>query len=164
MDSTTVIITLRSGLIIRFPAGLGLPTRGWSIHNKGYVIYTSRGFTAPGLARGARLHREVMKRYLGRDLAPDEHVHHQDHDKLHNCGHNLILCCCATLNPTPSMLNPFTGFRMNRLDYLREFGWPASWGPEPPELQAALTRRFGPRWEDMDLPPAPVKYLGRNTP
>lgn len=36
-------------------------------------------------------HRLVMERYLGRELRPDEVVHHKDHDKTNNNIENLEL-------------------------------------------------------------------------
>lgn len=36
-------------------------------------------------------HRLVMERYLGRELRPDEVVHHKDHDKTNNSIENLEL-------------------------------------------------------------------------
>lgn len=53
--------------MIRIPPGLGLPEKGWSIHSKGYVIYTSRRKKS-GVRRGARLHREVFNRLAGKKL------------------------------------------------------------------------------------------------
>ena len=41
------------------------------------------------------LHRLVMEQLLGRELLPEEHVHHKDHNKQNNAPENLELCPTA---------------------------------------------------------------------
>lgn len=98
-----------------------LPQRGWSIGPKGYVIYTSRR-RGGGIRRGARLHREVMKRVVGRDLTEDEHVHHQDFNKGNCCPCNLVLMPMV-LNLTRHVRRcPYTGQWLSAAGWERRFG------------------------------------------
>lgn len=50
-------------------------------HNCGYLRITG----------GKYLHRVVMEQHLGRELLPDEHVHHKDGNVLNNDISNLEL-------------------------------------------------------------------------
>lgn len=85
-----------------------LPWRGWSIHTKGYLIYTSRS-TRPGIKRGSRAHRMVIDFLAqGEVLDWEFHVHHQDWDKLNNCPLNLIRMPMA-FNPSTACKCPYTG-------------------------------------------------------
>ena len=97
-----------------------MPQRGWSIHTKGYVIYTSRRKRG-GLRRGISLHRAVLEFLLGRRLTEDEHVHHQDFNKRHNDPSNLILMCAA-LNPTGALRDPYTGQYLSPRAWARRYG------------------------------------------
>lgn len=97
-----------------------LPSKGWSLHNKGYLIYTSRSKTS-GIRRGARAHRVVMEKIIGRALEPGEQVHHQNFDKLRNCGCNLILMPYY-FNPTSALQCPITGDFMSRAEYFERYG------------------------------------------
>lgn len=117
----TRTITLRSGEDIRIPNIDGVPLSGWQIDHsrKGYVRFTSRA-VKPGIKRGARCHRVVMERLVGRPLRDDEQVHHQDFSKLNNCGCNLILLS-GELNPSPSRRDPYTGAFMSAGDFERRY-------------------------------------------
>lgn len=91
--------------------GIDIPERGWSLNNKGYLIYTSRATKVEvtrGVKRGAKQHRVVIEKLLGRPLNDDEHVHHQDFNRRHNCGYNLLVVPMA-FNPSRGMRCPYTG-------------------------------------------------------
>ena len=94
-----------------------LPPRGWSIHTKGYVIFTSR---SRKLKRGRSAHREAIAHLIGRELATDETVHHQDFNKLNNCPCNLILMPAA-LNVTNSRRDPYTGQFLSAQEWVRRY-------------------------------------------
>jgi hypothetical protein len=97
-----------------------LPARGWSLSTKGYLIYTSRRKGVP-IKRGSRAHRVVMAMLAGRPLSEDEHVHHQDFDKLNCLPANLILMPCC-FNPTSARRDPYTGEYMTSLAFERRYG------------------------------------------
>jgi hypothetical protein len=92
--------------------------RGWGLQTKGYVQWKSRGRT---YRRGQYLHRVVMERLLGRDLLTEEHVHHQDFNKLNNCPCNLVIVS-PELNPRPEIRDPYTGKFLGRDEYVRRYG------------------------------------------
>lgn len=118
VQSTNVFRVGGSGKIAQLPSFL--PTKGWSIHNKGYLIYTSRSKTS-GIRRGARAHRLVMARMLGRDLREDEIVHHMDFSKT-NCEPYNLLLTTVCFNPTGALRDPYTGEFMSKDAYLRRYG------------------------------------------
>lgn len=97
-----------------------LPQTGWSLDQKGYVMYTSRKKDSP-IKRGARAHREYMKIVVGRELTSEEVVHHQDFRKAHNCGTNLILMP-RCFNPSSARRDPYTGEYMSVADWQRRYG------------------------------------------
>lgn len=99
-----------------------VPWSGWEIDKsrKGYLRYKSRGKSA-GIKRGARAHRVVMEELVGRPLTEDEHVHHQDFDKLNNCPCNLILMPSA-MNPSPARRDPYTGEFLSPAAYQQRYG------------------------------------------
>lgn len=106
-----------------------LPLRGWEIekyrsykHGFGYLRYKSRA-TKPGIKRGARCHREVIEHLLGRALTPEEHIHHQDFNKLNNCPCNLILMP-KCLNPSGARQDPYTAEFLSRDEYARRYPAP----------------------------------------
>lgn len=103
-----------------------LPQRGWQItkskskaRGTGYLRFTSRS-TKAGIKRGARCHRVVIEHLAGRPLEPNEHVHHQNSQKLHCCPFNLILLCPA-MNPRPHQ-DPYTGQRLTSREYEQRYG------------------------------------------
>lgn len=96
-----------------------LPRRGWSIHVKGYLYYTSRAIST-NIRRGQLAHREVIERLLGRKLKSDEHVHHQDFNKLNDCPCNLTIVP-AELNPSFVKLDPYTGKFLSRNQYYKRY-------------------------------------------
>ena len=117
----TVAIRI-GGAIARVPDFL--PLKGWAIEKwgsgtKGYLRYRSRSKTT-GIKYGVRIHREVIARLLGRPLLPNEHVHHQNFDKLHNCPCNLLLLDPA-LNPSCACRHPYTGLFISIELYKKEF-------------------------------------------
>lgn len=95
-----------------------LPVRGWEIDRsrKGYLRWNS----TRGIKRRARAHRLVIEMLAGRTLAEDEHVHHQDFNKLNNCPCNLILMP-ACLNPSPSRRDPHTGAFLSVSEFMRRY-------------------------------------------
>lgn len=77
-----------------------LPQKGWSLHSRGYLIYTSRKRNA-NIVRGAYAHRAVIQALLQKSIPPGMHVAHQTPDKENCCPmHNLYLCEPA-FNPLP---------------------------------------------------------------
>ena len=106
--------------MIVIPPGLGLPEKGWSIHSKGYVIYTSRK-TNGTLRRGTRLHREVFERVAGKKLDADYHVAHMDFDKR-NCAPGNLLACPAAFNPSVILQDPYTGQFLSKNQWVRRYG------------------------------------------
>ncbi len=105
-----------------------LPARGWSLHTKGYLIYTSKS-PRHGIRRGARAHRLAIAYLLGRELMPDEIIHHMDFDKL-NCAFDNLLKCPAAFNPAQRFQCPITGTLLTREEWGRRYGWMRS---EPPK-------------------------------
>lgn len=121
-------ITVLIGLA-RIPARLPdwLPFRGWQIHKEltrkrgtGYLKYVSRS-KHTGIKRGRLAHREVIERLLGRPLAPHEHIHHMDFNKLNCCPCNLLLTT-AEFNPSPVRRDPYTGDYLSTAEYQRRYG------------------------------------------
>ena len=98
-----------------------LPRRGWSLHSKGYLIYTSRG-KAHGIKRGARAHVLAIELLQHARLAPGDRVHHQDFDKLNCCPLNLIKTQGDALNPSPVKRDPYTGVFLSPADWDRRYG------------------------------------------
>lgn len=115
-------VTVRiSGELARVPDFL--PLKNWYIERwgsgtKGYIRYGN--CAKHGIKKGRRMHREVIARLLGRPLRSNEHVHHQDFDKLHNCPCNLILLDPA-LNPSSACRHPYTGQFISPELYKKEF-------------------------------------------
>jgi hypothetical protein len=85
-----------------------------------YLRWNSRG-KSHGIKRRARAHRVVMEQLVGRPLNEDEHVHHQDFNKLNNCPCNLILMPSA-MNPSPAKRDPYTGEFISPSAYQRRYG------------------------------------------
>lgn len=97
----------------------GLPSKGWSWHKKGYLIYTSRRNGA--IKRGAYAHRLAWELAAG-TLIPDTfQVHHQTLNKSINDGPNLI-ACHGSMNPSTAIQCPYTGKFMSRSEFERRFG------------------------------------------
>jgi hypothetical protein len=96
----------------------GLPTTGWSLHSKGYVIYTSRKIG--GLRRGISAHRAAIELLTGERLATEKHVHHQ-RTKRDNAPGDLIVLPEA-MNPGNGLRCPFTGQFMSAAQWERRFG------------------------------------------
>jgi len=94
-----------------------LPPRGWSIHRRGYLYWTSNA-TTPGIRRGEFAHRIIMEHLLGDPLPAGYHIHHQDGNKLNNCPLNLILLPAA-LNPSPAVQCPYTSQFITRDEAVR---------------------------------------------
>lgn len=61
---------------------------GFWINDSGYKIIEVKRL---GKRFRVREHRMVMEAHLGRKLAPNEDVHHIDHDKLNNSIDNLMV-------------------------------------------------------------------------
>lgn len=61
-----------------------------------------------------------MEKLAGRPLMPDEHVHHQDFDKLNCCPLNLILLA-REMNPRGPIQDPYTGERMTQAAFNRRY-------------------------------------------
>lgn len=98
-----------------------LPARGWSLHSKGYLIYTSRK-RHPWIRRGEFAHRAVLMHLFRVDrLNPEWQVHHQDFDKLHNLPCNLLYAP-ACFNPSCALRDPHTGEFMSVEQYRRRYG------------------------------------------
>ncbi len=114
LDAASVTITVK-GKAARIASFL--PTRGWTLHSKGYLIWTSRGTR---LRRGTRAHRAAIERLMGEPLSPDVHVHHQDFDKLNCCPCNLIVMPAA-FNPSCALRDPYTGEFLSRVQWERRY-------------------------------------------
>lgn len=109
-----------------------VPQFGWSMHMKGYAMWTSRrpahlrvgrrGHRLEGMRlpfRGERAHRYVVQHLVsqwcyeapypnnGVKISPEFVVHHMDFNKLNNRPENLILMP-ACFNPSHSVLCPYT--------------------------------------------------------
>jgi hypothetical protein len=87
----------------------------WRSGTGGYVVRSAR--KCEGRGRGSVfLHREVMKRVLGRELGPTEQVDHKNHLKNDNRRENLRLCTRAeNLRNRQTFRNNRTGFKGVRL-------------------------------------------------
>lgn len=96
-----------------------LPQKGWTMHNKGYVIFSSRAVRYE-IKRGARAHRLVVEHLLGDAIDETMHVHHQDFDKTNNTPENLILLPAA-MNPSGALRDPFTGEFLSKAQYERRY-------------------------------------------
>lgn len=112
---------IRKQLIITIPRFL--PVRGWTLHSKGYAVYTSR-LKGSSIKRGALLHREVI-RYLAAEFTPFPlpdyyHVHHQDFNKLNGSPANLIVMP-QCLNTTPVKQDPYTGQMISFSEFERRY-------------------------------------------
>jgi hypothetical protein len=113
-----IVLTIR-GKVARLPDFL--PARGWTLHSKGYLIYTSRG-THPWIRRGEYAHRAVFMHLLGTDRLMDGwQVHHQDFDKL-NCLPMNLLYAPSAFNPSCALRDAFTGEFMSYAQYERRYG------------------------------------------
>lgn len=67
------------------------------------------------------LHILVWEEIAGRKVPDGWHVHHQDGDKWHCCGWNLV-AVPAELNPKPEQLrDPYTGQYMTREQWVRRY-------------------------------------------
>jgi len=97
-----------------------IPRTGWSIHRKGYVVYTSRGLRH-NIKRGEYMHRLVIERLRGWPLRDFEHVHHQDFDKRNNHPDNLVVMP-HVLNPRSACRCPYTGRFLSVDAYRVRFG------------------------------------------
>lgn len=95
-----------------------LPDKGWSIHTKGYVIYTGRRHKE---LRGKNSSRLAMEILLGRKLSTNEIVHHMDFDKLNNCPCNLLLTT-SEFNQHGGIQDPYTRKLISYEDYRRLYG------------------------------------------
>lgn len=98
-----------------------LPVRGWSLHNKGYLIYTSRSKSS-GIRRGARAHVLAVEHGLEERIDHGSNVHHQDFDKLNCCPTNLVYCVQAVFNGHCGWYrDPYTGVWLTPDDYIRRY-------------------------------------------
>lgn len=61
--------------------------RGYIIDKSGYKQVLVKNHSRPHKLE----HRLVVERAIGRELLPDEHIHHKDHDKLNNHIDNLVI-------------------------------------------------------------------------
>lgn len=109
-----------AGLTVTCPAWL--PSRGWSLHTKGYVIYTSRKKQSL-IKRGDYMHRVVMRALAGGNLPTEVQVHHQTHNKGDNAPRHLCAMPQA-LNPAPNsrFRCPWTGQFLSAAEYQRRMG------------------------------------------
>ena len=112
--------------------GFNMPSKGWSLNAKGYVIWTSRR-TNCVLKRGALAHRAIVETLLGRELPFDIQVHHQDGNKLNCCPFNLI-AMPRGMNPSNATRDPYTGEYMSKDLYVRRYGLTNDWPQVWPEL------------------------------
>lgn len=96
----TVTIAGRPARIASF-----LPRRGWSLSEKGYLIYTSRG-TAHGIKRGTRAHVLTVRTLNGGTLAVNTKILMTDRDAL---------------NPSPTRRDPYTGLWLSAVEWHRRY-------------------------------------------
>lgn len=61
-----------------------------------------------------------MKNLLGRELLPEEKIHHMDFNKLHNCHCNFILMP-RQFNPSNVRRDPYTGEFMSAAEWERRY-------------------------------------------
>lgn len=110
----------RDGVAHTVTLPVWLPSRGWSLSRKGYVMWTSRG---PRFKRGSRLHRIIVETMTGETLPDDVHVHHQDSNPRNCCPLNLIMCP-QSFNPRSAIRDPFTGRFLSAREYRRRYARP----------------------------------------
>lgn len=98
-----------------------LPRRGWSLHNKGYLIYTPN--PCYHLRRGIRAHVAAVEHLLGVPRLPDGfEIHHQDFDKLNCCPRNLLYCTDPVFNRHGGLYrDPYTGQRLTADEWYRRY-------------------------------------------
>ena len=120
MDATSIDFPVGPDrVIVRAPAWL--TRKGWSIHRKGYVYYTSRA-VKPGIKRGQFMHRVIVEKIIGRPLLEREQIHHQDFNKTNNCWCNLLIID-PEFNPSSARRDPFTGEFMSASEWQRRYGY-----------------------------------------
>lgn len=71
-----------------------------------------------GRYKGRYVHRVTWQVIAGRALPQGWHVHHQDNDKLHFCGENLIAMPWI-LHPAVVRRCPWTGEFLSKSEWLR---------------------------------------------
>lgn len=82
-----------------------------NITHDGYMLVVHRG-------RKMMQHRVVMQEHLGRDLLPDETVHHKNGDRLDNRLENLELW--SSRHPSGQRVQDKVEFA---IDFLRTYGY-----------------------------------------
>jgi hypothetical protein len=98
-----------------------LPSRGWSRHAKGYLMYTSRKKN-PAVKRGQLLHRAIIEAILGAAIPPGLHVTHLwPFNKQTRLPHELMVAP-PEFNPSPSRRCPYTGHFLSADQWQRRFG------------------------------------------
>lgn len=98
-----------------------LPSKGWSVNTRGYLIFTSR-VKGSVIKRGERAHRVVVSKLAGRELLVAEVIHHMDFNKLNNLPHNLLMCP-VSFNPTNAIQCPVTGRLMSKEKFVETYGY-----------------------------------------
>lgn len=128
MESSAILRILIGGKVALIPAFL--PARGWSIHTKGYLIYTSR---KKGMKwkRGKRAHVAVFEHLSGKVIEPGFQVHHQNFNKL-DCRPENLINLPYEMNPTPNRhcQDPYTGQFLSPGEYARRYGNPYTNTPD----------------------------------
>lgn len=86
------------------------------LNHKGYPRCSQGEF------RNKFLHRLVWEKVAGERLPEGWQVHHQDHNKMHCCPHNLVASPPELHQSEGAIRCPYTGQFLTRAQYIKRYG------------------------------------------